>query len=242
MVQVCRSGLADALQRTDWRIVGWRGSGTWKPSRFVEVVTINRHIKILAWMHVAMGGGLFLVALALLASVYFEGPEYIHTLPFLFGLFTWLAAGLFIPSLAGGIGLLRKKALGSDTDHLRIAGISGRFSDWHRSGRIRTLGAAEARNRIDIGKPANATEERPAARHVKRRGHICVGDRRRFSALARCDPHRDDGGIRSCYWRGAGRGSFCDRPFIGYSDWWKNSHCEAYKSRTIQASRVCRLP
>src|SRR5215469_15813414 len=109
MVQVCRSGLADALQRTDWRIVGWRGSGTWKPSRFVEVVTINRHIKILAWMHVAMGGGLFLVALALLASVYFEGPEYIHTLPFLFGLFTWLAAGLFIPSLAGGIGLLRKK-------------------------------------------------------------------------------------------------------------------------------------
>ena len=74
-----------------------------------EVVTINRHIKILAWMHVAMGGGLFLVALALLASVYFEGPEYIHTLPFLFGLFTWLAAGLFFPSLAGGIGLLRKK-------------------------------------------------------------------------------------------------------------------------------------
>jgi len=56
-----------------------------------------------------MGGGLFLVALALLASVYFEGPEYIHTLPFLFGLFTWLAAGLFFPSLAGGIGLLRKK-------------------------------------------------------------------------------------------------------------------------------------
>ena len=85
MVQVCRSGLADTLQRTDWRIVGWRGSGTRKPSRFVEVVTINRHIKILAWMHVAMGGGLFLVALALLASVYFEGPEYIHTLPFFSG-------------------------------------------------------------------------------------------------------------------------------------------------------------
>src|SRR5215472_19072529 len=31
------------------------------------------------------GRGLFLVALALLASVYFEGPEYIHTLPFFSG-------------------------------------------------------------------------------------------------------------------------------------------------------------
>jgi len=56
-----------------------------------------------------MGGGLLLVALALLASVFFEGPEYIHTLPFLFGMFTWLTTALFIPSLAGGIGLLRKK-------------------------------------------------------------------------------------------------------------------------------------
>ena len=75
----------------------------------MEIVTINRHIKILAWIHFVMGGGLLLVALALLASVVFEGPEYIHALPFLLGLFSWLAIGLFIPSLAGGIGLLRKK-------------------------------------------------------------------------------------------------------------------------------------
>jgi hypothetical protein len=75
----------------------------------MEVVTINRHVKILAWIHVVMGGGLLLVAVALLASIFFEGPEYTHTLPFLLGLFSWLAIGLFIPSLVGGIGLLRQK-------------------------------------------------------------------------------------------------------------------------------------
>jgi WD40 repeat protein len=75
----------------------------------MEVVTINRHVKILAWIHIVMGGGLLLVALALLASVFVEGPEYTHTLPFLLGLFSWLAIGLLIPCLTGGIGLLRKK-------------------------------------------------------------------------------------------------------------------------------------
>jgi len=75
----------------------------------MEVVTINRHVKILASIHIIMGGGLLLVAVAQLASVFFAGPEHTHTMPFLLGLFSWLAIGLFIPSLAGGIGLLRKK-------------------------------------------------------------------------------------------------------------------------------------
>jgi len=75
----------------------------------MEVVTINRHVKILAWIHIVMGGGLLLVALALTTTVFFARPEYIHTLPFLLGLFSWLTIGLFIPSLVGGIGLLRKK-------------------------------------------------------------------------------------------------------------------------------------
>ena len=83
--------------------------GHGKATPLMEVVTINRHVKILAWIHVVIGGGLLLVALALVAGVFFEGPEYIHTLPFLLGLFSWLSIGLFIPSLAGGIGLLRKK-------------------------------------------------------------------------------------------------------------------------------------
>ena len=80
-----------------------------KATPLMDVATINRHVKILAGIHIVMGGGLLLVAVALLASVFFEGPEYTHTLPFLLGLFSWLAIGLFIPSLAGGIGLLRKK-------------------------------------------------------------------------------------------------------------------------------------
>src|SRR5215471_21586349 len=80
-----------------------------KATPLIEVASTNRHVKILAWIHIVMGGGLLLVAVALLASVLFEGPEYAHTLPFLLGLFSWLAIGLFIPSLAGGIGLLRKK-------------------------------------------------------------------------------------------------------------------------------------
>src|SRR5215472_3727973 len=56
-----------------------------------------------------MGCGLLLAAVALLASAFFEGPKYTHTLPFLLGLFSWLAIGFFLPSLAGGIGLLQKK-------------------------------------------------------------------------------------------------------------------------------------
>ena len=83
--------------------------GHGKATPLIEVASTNRHVKILAWIHIVMGGGLLLVAVALLASVLFEGPEYAHTLPFLLGLFSWLAIGLFIPSLAGGIGLLRKK-------------------------------------------------------------------------------------------------------------------------------------
>ena len=75
----------------------------------MDVAAINRHVKSLAWIHIVMGGGLLLVEVALLATVFFEGPEYTHILPFLLGLFSWLAIGLFIPCLVGGIGLLRKK-------------------------------------------------------------------------------------------------------------------------------------
>ena len=37
-----------------------------KATPLMEVATINRHVNILAWIHIVMGGGLLLVAIALL--------------------------------------------------------------------------------------------------------------------------------------------------------------------------------
>ena len=128
-------------------------SAVWEPGKatpLMDVATIKRHVKILAWIHIVMGGGLLLVALALLASVFFEGGDYTHTLPFLLGLFSWFAIGLFIPALAGGVGLLRKKRWARVLTIFVSVEFLFVFSGWHRARRIRTLGAAEGGNRTGI--------------------------------------------------------------------------------------------
>jgi hypothetical protein len=74
--------------------------------------TVNaaaRHIKILAWIHVVMSGTLLSAGVALLVGLYFLDPEHRATLPFLLGLFSCLAIGVLLPSLVGGIGLLRNR-------------------------------------------------------------------------------------------------------------------------------------
>src|SRR5215472_9704133 len=67
-----------------------------------------RHLKTLAWIHVVMGGGLLLLALAMLVNVLLDRPSS-YAIGFLSGLVFWLSVVLFFPSLAGGIGLLHEK-------------------------------------------------------------------------------------------------------------------------------------
>jgi len=67
-----------------------------------------RHLKILAWIHVVMGGGLLLLALVMLVNVLLNRPSS-YAIGFLSGLVFWLSVVLFLPSLAGGIGLLHER-------------------------------------------------------------------------------------------------------------------------------------
>lgn len=67
-----------------------------------------RHLKILAWIHVVMGGGVLLLGIAILVDVLLQRPYSSYAVGFIFGMFLWLSA-LFIPSLVGGLGLLRTK-------------------------------------------------------------------------------------------------------------------------------------
>lgn len=68
-----------------------------------------RHLTILAWIHVVFGGGLLLLGLAILIGVFLERPYSSYAASFIVGMFFWFSTALFIPSLAGGLGLLRKK-------------------------------------------------------------------------------------------------------------------------------------
>ena len=68
-----------------------------------------RHVKILAWIHVVLGGGLLLAASGLVAALLLDGPEARNAAPVVFWICFWLSVLLLIPSLAAGIGLLRNR-------------------------------------------------------------------------------------------------------------------------------------
>ena len=56
-----------------------------------------------------MGGGLLLLGIAILIGILLDKPRSDDTVGFVAGLLCWLLVAFLIPSLAGGIGLQRKK-------------------------------------------------------------------------------------------------------------------------------------
>jgi WD40 repeat protein len=67
------------------------------------------HQKILGWIHVGLGGGSFLIGLAIFAGVLLEKPYSSNTAAFVAGLLSWFSVAIFLPSLAAGIGLFKGK-------------------------------------------------------------------------------------------------------------------------------------
>jgi len=70
---------------------------------------MNRHVKILAWIHLAPSGILLGIGIILLIGSALDRSEYPTALPYIAGFFFWFGVVLLVPSFIGGFGLLRNK-------------------------------------------------------------------------------------------------------------------------------------